>query len=128
MAITATLDIRLKADKLDTAFEVIHETLAGTRAFPGCLGVSVLVDSADPAHVILLETWESAEHDNAYRKWRATAKAPRSSAPCWPPRPASPCSRSPRACDPSGLKYGGGGREVNSSADGTAGSAWLSPH
>jgi quinol monooxygenase YgiN len=72
VAITATLDLRLKADKLDTAFEVIHETLTATRAFPGCLGVSVLVDSADPAHVVLLETWESPEHDNAYRKWRET--------------------------------------------------------
>lgn len=72
MAITATLDMRLKADKLDSAFEVIHETLVGTRAFPGCLGVSVLIDSADPAHVVLLETWESPEADNAYRQWRAT--------------------------------------------------------
>ena len=72
MAITATLDLRLKADKLDNAFEVIHETLTATRAFPGCLGVSVLVDSADPAHVLLLETWESPEADNAYRKWRTT--------------------------------------------------------
>ncbi len=74
MAITATLELRLKADNLETAFEVIHATLAGTRVFPGCLGVSVLVDSADPAHVVLVETWESAEHDNAYRKWRATAE------------------------------------------------------
>ncbi len=72
MAITATLDLRIKADKLDTAFEVIHETLVATRAFPGCLYVSVLVDSADPAHVVLFETWESPEADNAYRQWRAT--------------------------------------------------------
>ena len=72
MAITATLEVRLKADKLDTAFTVIHETLTATRAFPGCLGVTVLVDSADPAHVVLLETWESPEADNAYRQWRAT--------------------------------------------------------
>jgi quinol monooxygenase YgiN len=72
VALTATLDLRLKADKLDTAFEVIHETLTATRAFPGCLGVSVLVDSADPAHVLVLETWESPEADNAYRQWRAT--------------------------------------------------------
>jgi heme oxygenase (mycobilin-producing) len=72
VAITVTLDLQLKADKLDTAFEVIHETLTGTRAFPGCLYVSVLVDSADPAHVVLLETWESVEADDAYRKWRAT--------------------------------------------------------
>jgi quinol monooxygenase YgiN len=72
VAITATLDLRIKADKLDTAFEVIHETLVSTRAFPGCLYVSVLVDSADPAHVVLFETWESPEADNAYRQWRAT--------------------------------------------------------
>jgi heme oxygenase (mycobilin-producing) len=32
----------------------------------------VLVDSADPAHVVLYETWESADHDRAYREWRAT--------------------------------------------------------
>jgi quinol monooxygenase YgiN len=64
--------MRLKADKLDNAFEVIHETLTGTRAFPGCLHVAVLVDSADPAHVVLFETWESPEADNAYRQWRAT--------------------------------------------------------
>lgn len=72
MSLTAILDVRIKADKLDTAFEVIHETLTATRAFPGCLGVSVLVDSADPAHVIAIETWESPEADNAYRQWRAS--------------------------------------------------------
>jgi len=32
----------------------------------------VLVDSKDPAHVVLSETWESVEHDRAYRAWRAT--------------------------------------------------------
>jgi heme oxygenase (mycobilin-producing) len=72
VALTATLELRLKADKLDSAFEVMHETLTATRAFPGCLSVSVLVDSADPAHVVVLETWESPEADNAYRQWRAS--------------------------------------------------------
>ncbi len=72
MAITSILDLQLKADALDHADEVIHATLVDTRAFPGCLGVTVLVDSADPTHVTLLETWESAEHDAAYRRWRAT--------------------------------------------------------
>ena len=72
MAITATLDLRIKADKLDTAFEVIHETLVATRAFPGCIGVDVLVDTEDEAHLLLIEKWESIEHDQAYRDWRAT--------------------------------------------------------
>ena len=51
---------------------LFRSTLVATRAFPGCLYVSVLVDSADPAHVVLFETWESPEADNAYRQWRAT--------------------------------------------------------
>ena len=58
MATTALLDLQLKADSLETAHKVIHEVLAATRAFPGCLGVTVLVDSADPAHVTILTVAE----------------------------------------------------------------------
>jgi quinol monooxygenase YgiN len=72
MAVIAFLDLRLKADAADTGLQVLTETLAATRAFPGCQGVTVLVDSADPTHVIAHETWESMEHDGAYRKWRTT--------------------------------------------------------
>jgi quinol monooxygenase YgiN len=72
VATVAVLDLQLKADSLETANQIIHETLIATRAFPGCLGVTVLVDSDDPAHVILYETWESIERDQAYRAWRAT--------------------------------------------------------
>jgi quinol monooxygenase YgiN len=74
VAITAILDLQLKADSLAIAHEVLHATLTDTRAFPGCLDVTVLIDSADPAHVILHETWESIEHDQAYRAWRASAE------------------------------------------------------
>lgn len=72
MAITAILDLQLKPESLDAAPGVLHATLTDTRAFPGCLGVTVLTDSADPAHVVLYETWESVERDRAYRAWRAT--------------------------------------------------------
>jgi heme oxygenase (mycobilin-producing) len=70
--VTAILDLQLKADALDRANDVMRETLTATRAFPGCLGVTVLVDQADPAHVAVYEQWESPEADAAYRKWRAT--------------------------------------------------------
>lgn len=71
MTVTAMLDLRLKSESIESAPAVIHEVLTATRAFPGCLGVDVLIDSADPAHVILLERWESLEADAAYREWRA---------------------------------------------------------
>jgi heme oxygenase (mycobilin-producing) len=72
VAIIAILDLQLKADSLETAHKVLHATLTDTRAFPGCLGVAVLVDSDDPAHVVLYGTWESIEQDRAYRAWRAS--------------------------------------------------------
>ena len=72
MATIAILDLQLKADSLETAHTVIHATLTDTRAFPGCQGVMVLIDSDDPTHVVIHETWESIEHDRAYRAWRAT--------------------------------------------------------
>jgi heme oxygenase (mycobilin-producing) len=70
--VIAILDLQLKADALGRANEVIRATLADTRAFPGCLGVTVLVDNANPTHVALYEQWESVEHDAAYRTWRTT--------------------------------------------------------
>jgi heme oxygenase (mycobilin-producing) len=72
MAITSILDLRIKPEALGDAPAVIHETLAATRKFPGCLGVTVLVDSADPAHIVLYEAWDSIDSDRAYRAWRQT--------------------------------------------------------
>ena len=74
MAITAILDLQVRADSLATAHEILRTTLTATRAFPGCVDVTVLVDSDDPAHVVLYETWQSLEHDRAYRAWRASAE------------------------------------------------------
>ena len=72
MPIIAILDLRLKAESLEAALATLHATLTDTRAFAGCLDVTVLNDTADPAHVVVYETWESIEHDRAYRAWRAT--------------------------------------------------------
>jgi quinol monooxygenase YgiN len=74
MSITATLDLTITADSADSAHGLIHEVLEGTRAFPGNLGVDVIVDTENPLHIVLLERWESVEADTAYRTWRATEK------------------------------------------------------
>ena len=70
--VTAILDLRLKPEALDDAPAVLHSVLKDTRAFPGCQRLDVLIDQADPAHVVVYEVWESAEADAAYRAWRAT--------------------------------------------------------
>ena len=72
MAITAFLEVRVKPEALDQGFHAeLHSILVDTRAFDGCLGVEVLIDTADPTHFVAVERWESEEHDAAYRAWRA---------------------------------------------------------
>ena len=71
MPVTAHLNLILRAEALPTAPAVLRDILAGTQAFDGCLGVEVLVDSSNPAHILVVEQWASMEHDSAYRAWRA---------------------------------------------------------
>lgn len=71
MTVIATLELRLRPDRVDDAPAVLEEVLAETRAFAGNLGVEVLTDVQDPTHVTALERWESLEHDDAYRAWRS---------------------------------------------------------
>jgi heme oxygenase (mycobilin-producing) len=71
MPSTAILDLRLKPDSVDEGLTVAHKVLEETRAFDGCLGVTVIQDATDPAHVVAIEQWESLEKDAAYREWRA---------------------------------------------------------
>jgi quinol monooxygenase YgiN len=70
MPSTAVLELRLKPDTLDEGLAIVQRILGETRAFDGCLGVTVIQDAADPAHLVAVEEWESLEKDTAYRKWR----------------------------------------------------------
>jgi quinol monooxygenase YgiN len=45
--------------------------LQDTRAFEGNLGTDVLVDEDDEAHWLIYELWDTVEHDEAYRAFRA---------------------------------------------------------
>lgn len=71
MAVVAVLELTFKPDALDAAREVMTRVLTETRAFPGCVSVTSVVDSQSPNTWRFIETWESAEHDAAYRKFRA---------------------------------------------------------
>jgi len=72
MSVTSLLDLQIAPASLAHAPAVISGVLAATRAFDGCLGVDVLVDTADPAHYVVVESWASLTHDDAYRAWRTT--------------------------------------------------------
>ncbi len=72
MSITSLLDIQLRPDAPTDAESRISAILAGTRARPGFLSDHVVRDLDDSRHLLVIETWESLEADQAYRAWRAT--------------------------------------------------------
>jgi quinol monooxygenase YgiN len=71
MPVTVTLELRLKPDAVQAAREVMGRALKDTRAFAGNLQTDVLVDEDDEAHWLVYELWQSVEHDEAYRAFRA---------------------------------------------------------
>jgi quinol monooxygenase YgiN len=71
MPITVILELRLKPEAVPEARDLMRRTLQDTRAFDGNLGTEVFVDQDDEAHWIINEVWESVEHDEAYRNFRA---------------------------------------------------------
>lgn len=71
MPVTVTLELRLKPEAVPAAREVLGRALKETRAFDGNLRIDVLVDEDDEAHWLVYELWETVEHDEAYRRFRA---------------------------------------------------------
>jgi quinol monooxygenase YgiN len=70
--VAALLEFRFKPDVVDQVPDALSRTLAVTRTFDGCQRIDVLVDSEDPTRYLLVEVWESMEHDRAYREFRAS--------------------------------------------------------
>jgi quinol monooxygenase YgiN len=71
MAITVLLELKIKPDSVAAAREVLGRALEDTRNFDGNLVTDVIVDEDDEAHWIVYERWDSVEHDEAYRAFRA---------------------------------------------------------
>src|ERR1700742_586522 len=71
MPVTVLLELKFKADAVPAARELMSRTLQVTRGFDGNLQTDVLVDSDDEAHWIIYELWDTVEHAEAYRAFRA---------------------------------------------------------
>ncbi|OBI16397.1 antibiotic biosynthesis monooxygenase [Mycobacterium sp. E2327] len=71
MPVTVLLELRLKPESVSAAREVMGRALQVTRAFDGNLVTDVLVNEDDDAHWVVYELWDTVEHDEAYRTFRA---------------------------------------------------------
>ncbi|MEE6137035.1 putative quinol monooxygenase [Mycobacterium sp. 050128] len=71
MTVIVLLELKFKPEEVGAGRELMGRTLETTRAFEGNLRTDVWVDEDDEAHWIIYEEWESVEHDEAYRAFRA---------------------------------------------------------
>ena len=71
MAVTVLLELKFKPEAVSQGRDLMRRTLETTRAFEGNLQTDVLEDEDDEAHWIIYEVWDSVEHDEAYRAFRA---------------------------------------------------------
>jgi quinol monooxygenase YgiN len=71
MPVTVLLELRVKPEAVAAARDVMGRALQDTRAFDGNLRTYVLVDQDDDAHWVIYEVWDTVEHDEAYRAFRA---------------------------------------------------------
>ncbi len=71
MAVTGLLELKFKPESVTAGRDLMHQTLKTTRAFEGNLQTDVWFDEDDEAHWIIYEVWDTVEHDEAYRAFRA---------------------------------------------------------
>jgi quinol monooxygenase YgiN len=65
--VIATFDVQ--ESKMSQAEDLFRAVLGDTRAYKGCLGVSVYKDEAKN-QVVLLQSWQEYADHSAYLKWR----------------------------------------------------------
>lgn len=71
MAVTVLLELKFKPESVAAGRDLMQQTLKTTRAFEGNLQTDVWFDEDDEAHWIIYEVWDTVEHDEAYRAFRA---------------------------------------------------------
>ncbi len=70
MSIVLVVDAKLKPESISDAVKFFAEIVPDTRAFEGCQGVDVCIDSEDAGNLVLVEKWVSMEHYQKYHHWR----------------------------------------------------------
>ena len=71
MAVITLFDMHFQPEFAPAGLDATSAAAKDTRAFDGSAGVRVIVDENDPAHVIVIEQWDTESHDAAYQAWRA---------------------------------------------------------
>ena len=71
MPITVILELKVKPEAVSEARDVMRRALQDTRAFDGTSAPTCSSTRTTKHTGFIYELWESVEHDEAYRKFRA---------------------------------------------------------
>ena len=69
MSIMVSIEFSLQAGKQKEFLEVLDNVLPDTRAYDGCIKVETYAED-NASSIILIEEWETKEHQQAYFQWR----------------------------------------------------------
>jgi quinol monooxygenase YgiN len=75
MSINVILEVQSKPETIEELKSTFEAILPDTRSYDGCISVEVIINQDDPLNVILLEVWETREHQEKYIQWRAETGA-----------------------------------------------------
>ncbi len=71
MSVLVAMSMDVKPESRDQLEGWLKAETRHTRAFEGCISVSIHVDQQNPHHLFVLGHWESPEHHEQYMAWRA---------------------------------------------------------
>lgn len=71
VSIILVISVPAAEGRRDDLVAAFNNVLGDTRAFDGCIDVQILLAADSPSELVLLEEWESRDHYDLYRQWRA---------------------------------------------------------
>jgi quinol monooxygenase YgiN len=71
LPITVIAQLAFREDAADEGIKALEDVLPDTRAFDGCLGVTLHREQGAPHKAVLIEQWDSSDAHKAYMSWRA---------------------------------------------------------
>jgi quinol monooxygenase YgiN len=71
MSVVVIVDLPATRTGKDELVSWLQEALHDTRAYDGCRGASLCIDSDNAVMVTIVERWETLDHYRKYDAWRA---------------------------------------------------------
>lgn len=70
MTIQVIMELTVKEDRYDDFRDFMVKILPNTRPYEGCVSIEFVRNQDDPAHLLVMEKWNSRQDYENYLAWR----------------------------------------------------------